>query len=106
MKEQEREKLADIIKELRGDRSLRALARELKVSAVAVNSWENCDSVPSVESLDKIAKARGWSLYQLLSYIREENIDPTPSQIIEQAQKLPNSEKLKLATLLLTKVQG
>jgi transcriptional regulator with XRE-family HTH domain len=56
MNKEQRQRLSELIREIRGERSLRELARELEVSAVSVNSWEKGDSVPGIESLDAIAQ--------------------------------------------------
>jgi transcriptional regulator with XRE-family HTH domain len=101
MNKEQREKLGALVREIRGDRSTRALAREMEVSAIAISSWEHGDSVPALESLEKIAKAKGWTIYQLLAYLRDEELNPTTEQVIEQAMNLPSKDKIRLASLLL-----
>lgn len=101
MNKKQRTRLSELIKEIRGDDSLRKLARELGVSAVAVCSWENCDSVPAFDSLDAIAKKRGWTIYELLSYLREEDMSPNTDKIFQDAMTLTAKDKIRLASLLL-----
>ena len=102
MNDKELQRWAKLIKEIRGEQSLRAVARQLKVSPVAISSWEHGDSVPTVDSLDKVAKLQGWDIYELLRYLRDEPFAPDIDEVFKLAIALPTHEKLKLATMLLT----
>lgn len=102
MDEQQLLRWSKLIREVRGDKSLRKISRELKVSPVAVSSWEHGDSIPTVESLEKVARLKGWDIYQLLRYLRNEEPAPSIDEAIKLAMQLPTYEKLRLATLLLT----
>lgn len=102
MDEKQLQRWSELIKEIRGEQSLRVIARQLKVSPVAISSWEYGDSVPTVESLDKVAKLKGWDIYQLLRYLRDESFSPNIDEVFKLAIALPTHEKLKLATMLLT----
>ena len=102
MNKEQRQRLSELIREIRGERSLRELARELEVSAVSVNSWEKGDSVPGIESLDAIAHAKGWTIYKLLAYLRGDNLSPSTDEIFAQAMELSPKEKIRLASLLLS----
>lgn len=70
MKLEEREKLAQLIKQKRGSMSKSAFARELGVSHTAVTGWENCISEPDPNNLIAIARALGMSLDNLHDYLR------------------------------------
>jgi transcriptional regulator with XRE-family HTH domain len=102
MDKEQRERLAKLIKEIRGDRTMRAVARDMGVSAVAITSWEHGDSVPAYDSFEKIAEAKGWTIYQLLAYLRGEELEPSSEKIMEQAMNLPTRDKIRLASLLLS----
>ncbi len=106
--DKKRERLSQVVKDLKGRKSLRKLARELKVSAVTIYSWENKDTIPSLESLEKIADLKGWTIYQLLAFLRDESLEEvaTFENVAKKARKLSDSDKLKLASEMLSQVQS
>ena len=77
MKLEEREKLAQLIKQRRGSMSKSAFARELGVTHTAVTGWENCISEPDHENLVSIAKVLGMSLDNLRDYLRDGKLTNT-----------------------------
>lgn len=62
---EEREKLAELIKQKRGSMSKSAFARLLGVTHTAVTGWENCLSEPDHHNLLAIARVLGMSLDNL-----------------------------------------
>lgn len=105
----QRQRLSEILIELRGDRSQRKYAKDLGVSFPALRSWEECESVPGLENLEMIASAKGWSLIQLLGYIRGEepaaarSIPLRAEDLLREAEHLEPAEQLRLAQLLIGK---
>ncbi|MBD2499839.1 helix-turn-helix transcriptional regulator [Anabaena azotica FACHB-119] len=69
MDQESRQRFAEIVKNLRGERDLRQFARTLGVSHPTVIAWENCQSEPKRQNLERIAELRGESLEVLLEYI-------------------------------------
>lgn len=104
MRQDERERLGKLIREMRGELSLRQFARRLKCSQVAVSSWEHGDSSPDIESLEKIASLKGWSLYQLLAYCRGDDLQQCKSvdDWITYALDWDREDRIKAATALLS----
>lgn len=104
---QERKKLGQLIKELRIESKLsqRSFASKyLDCSYAALRSWEEGESVPGIENLERIAKLKGWSIAQILDYVRGQESKPTLELLLEQANHLTNEERLQLAQSLLSSV--
>lgn len=95
----EREKIAELIKELRGDSSLRDYAKVLGVNYTTVRSWENGDTFPQLEYLEKIAHQLDWSLPKLYYYLKGEK--PAFDQVRELAFLLSQGDRFKLSRDLL-----
>lgn len=107
MNYQERKKLGQLIKELRVESGLsqRAFASQyLDCSYAALRSWEEGESVPGIENLEQIAKLRGWSITQILDYVRGNESKPAIEVLLEQANHLTDEERLELARSLLGSV--
>jgi len=64
-----RERFAECVKVLRADRRHKQFAEILGVSRPTVIGWENCKVAPKRESLERVAKLRGESLDEFLSYL-------------------------------------
>lgn len=67
-----REKLANLLKELRGERSQRSFAKLLGVSNQAVQNWEKQRAWPDDENLQRLAELKGWTLEQLKTHLNGE----------------------------------
>lgn len=107
MNYQERKKLGQLIQELRIESGLsqRAFASQnLDCSYAALRSWEEGESVPGIENLERIAKLKGWSIPQILDYVRGNESKPTLEVLLEQATHLTDEERLQLAQSLLGSV--
>jgi len=64
-----KQKLANLVRELRGDKSQRNFAKLLGVSYFAVQTWEKQAVWPDDENLQKLAKLKGWTQEQLQVYL-------------------------------------
>lgn len=107
MNYQERKKLGELIKELRikSGLSQRAFASQyLDCSYAALRSWEQGESVPGIENLERIAQLKGWSIARILDYVRGNESKPTLEVLLEQANYLTDEERLQLARSLLSSV--
>ena len=86
-----KEKLAELIRRLRGDQSQRAFAKTLGVSFASIQSWENGDAMPSTENLAAIAQKAGYTLEGLIAHLEDRPIPKTASidEIVMQIKSLP-----------------
>ncbi|MCU0524547.1 MAG: helix-turn-helix domain-containing protein [Elainella sp. Prado103] len=64
-----KERLAQLIKDLRGDSTQREFARRLGTSYTAVQDWEKQIRLPGEKNLKRIAEAQGWTLQKLRQHI-------------------------------------
>ncbi len=105
------ERLSSLIKKLRDDRSQRQFAKLIGVSYASIRSWEECESMPGLSSLEKIASYSNQSVEELLNYLKEGGQDkskiPSPppvflaEDLMPQIKQLPKVEKIKLAQFLI-----
>jgi transcriptional regulator with XRE-family HTH domain len=86
-----KEKLAELIRQLRGDQSQRSFAKTLGVSFASIQSWENGDAMPSTENLAVIAQKSGYTLQGLIAYLEDRPIPKNASieEIVMQIKSLP-----------------
>lgn len=79
---EEQERLAELLKYLRGRRSQREFGQTLGVSHPTISGWENCHWEPSEKYLERIAQLCGKSLAELKAYLRSDedvnNFAPPP----------------------------
>lgn len=64
-----KERLAQLIKELRGQATQREFAKLLGTSYTAIQDWEKQIRLPKENNLSRIAKLKGWSQEDLLLYL-------------------------------------
>lgn len=63
------ERLATLIKELRGKQSQRSFAKQLGVSRASIQFWESQMAWPESENLEKLAALKGWNLEEVRAYL-------------------------------------
>lgn len=101
-----RERLAAVIKEVRGSRSQRQFAKDLGVSFTTIRYWELCESFPNAENLELIAKTLGKSLEEFLMSLRR-TVPPKTPHVIKAENLLPlvnelsDREAARLAQMIL-----
>lgn len=108
MNYEQRQRLGTLIKELREEAGMsqrQYAAKKLDCSYAALRSWEQGESVPGLENMERIADLKGWTLSQLLDYVRGEESVPTLELLAKQAEFLSNSDRLRLARMLLDTVE-
>ena len=108
------ERIANLIKKLRGNKSQRQFARVLGVSYASIRSWEQSESMPSLQSLQLIAAYSNQRIEELLDYISNNGEDKSnikeldkiylAEDILEAIEKMPKVEKTKLIKLLINDV--
>lgn len=105
-----RQRLSEVIKKARGSRSQRQFAKALGVSYGAVRSWEECESLPGLESMEAIAQTLGYSLEDFIAHIRGANNASKPPRprraedALYLIEDLPQEEVQKLTKLLVDKL--
>ncbi|MFN6559992.1 MAG: helix-turn-helix domain-containing protein [Nostoc sp. ChiSLP01] len=106
----DRQKLAQIIREARGDRSQGRFARDLGgLNPGTVRNWELGNSEPDLDNLKAIARATGKNLLQLIAEITEVELETLPEpkkaeDVMAIASKLDKKEQFRLAQLLLSQI--
>lgn len=66
----DRERMAVIVRELRGDMTLRQMGKILGVSATTIRAWEHSEATPMIDQLEMIAQKKSWSLPYLYYQIK------------------------------------
>jgi transcriptional regulator with XRE-family HTH domain len=94
-----KDKLAKLVKELRKDLSQKEFAKALGVTYSAIQSWENAEVTPGAENLMRIAKAAGYSLEELISYLNGKPVEsPTNvEKLVAQIKTMPTKELAEVA---------
>lgn len=67
MDDQAKQRLAELIKDLRGELTQKEFAKIIGVTYGAIQSWENAEVTPSSSNLVKIADYTGLTLQELMS---------------------------------------
>lgn len=101
-----RKRLAQLIRELRGQTTQREFAKQLGTSYTAVQDWEKQIRLPKEINLKRIAQLKGWTQEELLHYLF---LSDAPSQIasvdpfeivVTHIQALSLSQKQQLSDYL------
>lgn len=103
MDEGARRRLAEILKNVQGDRSVRQFALDLGVALGTVQNWLQGAGLPSLENLEKIAVAAGISVEELFAELRGEKTSPAPRKaedVLQVAMQLDDEERRRLIKLL------
>lgn len=101
-----KEKLAQLIKELRGHTTQREFAKLLGTSYTSVQDWEKKIRLPKENNLRRIAQIKGWTQEELLRYLffldkQSEIISTDPLEIIIlQTQTLSLTQMQQLSDYL------
>ena len=95
------ERLAELIKELRGATSQRRFSQQLGVSKSSVNFWESGLSFPDTENLEKLANFKGWTLAELQTYLTEGELPTEDSlqQILNKLRSLPTEAVVQVVSV-------
>lgn len=104
MKSEQAQRLAELLRQIRGEKSIRSFCAGLDLHWSAWRNWEAGESLPRLEHLETIARLRGWTLDQLSAYLRTGNPDAPPfgmDELMEYACKLPLDQRVEMAKRLL-----
>ena len=96
----QQQKLIDLLVDMRAGLSHRDFANKsgIGVSYSTIRSWEKGDSLPTFDNLESIAAYKGWSLFQLFSYL---GLEISFDQLFSMAMNLDRAERLIMARKLL-----
>ena len=93
-----RKKLAQVIRNSRGKDTMTIYGHKINVSYAAVSKWENLESIPSMDNLEKIGKLAGYNLEEFLQYLEGKKSEPSQiDTIIRQIREMP-PKQLALVT--------
>lgn len=99
MNKRHKEELAKLLKNMRGDYSYRDFQQKIGINYASLRAWEKQESFPTLESLEIIAKAKGWTVIRLLQYL---GFEISSAQIKEFVlANFDRDERIKLARELL-----
>ncbi|MFH7023950.1 MAG: helix-turn-helix domain-containing protein [Heteroscytonema crispum UTEX LB 1556] len=95
------ERLAELIKGLRGATSQRRFSQQLGVSKSCVNFWESGLAFPDTGNLEKLAALKGWTLAELQTYLVKGELpsDDTLQQIITKLRSLPTEAVVQVVSV-------
>jgi transcriptional regulator with XRE-family HTH domain len=77
-----RKKLAQVIRNSRGKDTLTIYGRKINVSYAAVSKWENLESIPSMENLEKIGNLAGYSLEEFMQFLEGKKSEPSKIDVM------------------------
>lgn len=112
-----KQRLANLVRELRGERSQRSFAKLLGVSNQAIQYWEKERTWPDDDNLQRLADLKGWTLLQLQAYLEgkpqaDEGLNRTEvgktleqalsvQQLLAQVRSLPFEDAVQVAKVAL-----
>ncbi len=98
-----RERLIELLSEMQGDSSLRALARRLKVNYASLSSYIMGEQFPEARNLEKIAIVKGWTRKELEAHLEGRSVEPTQSidEILQNVRTLSPKDALRVARVAL-----
>jgi len=97
------QRLATLLRELRGSLSLRDFAEMIEASHTDIRRWESGKGEPRLRVLGRIAALRGWTLDELMFYLEGEKLpkEPRIPQLLAEVRSLPFSELAQVAQVAL-----
>ena len=83
--------LATLLKELRGESSLREFAEIIGATHVSLRLWESGKGEPRMRVLSRIAAFKAWTLDELMVYLEGEPLpkEPRIPQLLAEVRSLP-----------------
>ena len=74
-------RLKELLQEIRGSQSIRGFSKEVGIGYAAWTAWEAQNATPNFENLELIAKIMGWSVIQLIAYLKTGQKDNPPYSV-------------------------
>lgn len=95
------QKLADLVRDLRGSISLRDFAEMIGATHTDIRRWESGKGEPRLRVLRKIASLRGWTLDELIVYLEGEEtlVGPRIPQLLAEVRSLPSEAVAQVAAV-------
>lgn len=97
------QRLALLLKELRGNCSFREFAAIIGTTHTNVRQWESGKGEPRLRVLGKIAALRGWTLDELMIYLEGEplSVEPGIPRLLAEVRALPFEDAVQVAKVAL-----
>lgn len=97
------QQLATLVRELRGNLSLRDFGEKIDATHTDVHRWESGRGQPPLRVARKIAAIRGWTLDELTLYLEGEELPRVPKilQLLAEVRSLPFSDVAQVAQVAL-----
>ena len=105
-----KQRLADLLKDLRGYETQRQFAKRLGTSYTSIQDWEKQIRLPSEKNLKRIAQLKGWTYEKLVLFLFNSDVQSTtvttdPLELIMACvQKLTLPQKQKLRDYLTAQI--
>jgi transcriptional regulator with XRE-family HTH domain len=102
-----KQRLAQILARVQGDRSVRQFALDLDVALGTMQNWLQGAGLPNAKNLEKIAVAAGMTIEELFAELRGETKTPSPKKaedVLQIALLLDNEQRRRLIKLLVDNV--
>lgn len=102
-----KKRLANLIGDLQGRRSLRVFAQDLGVSLKTVQNWLEGGTLPSTKNLQKIAIAANMNVEELYTYLNGQQIKYVPKvaeDVLRLALQLDKEQRRRLIKLLVDNI--
>ncbi|WP_414755604.1 helix-turn-helix domain-containing protein [Anabaena sp. CCY 9910] len=102
-----KKRLAEMLVEVQGDRSVRQFAMDLGVALGTVQNWLQGAGFPSARNLEKIATASGTTIEELFAKLRGQEAIYTPKvaeDVLRIALQLNDEQRRRLIKLLVDSI--
>ena len=83
-----KERLAKLVKELRGNATQREFARFLGTSYTAIQDWEKGIRLPSSKNLRRIAQLKKWTQAELFQYLFPSGVYAEQAEDVDPVQRI------------------
>ena len=95
--------LATLLKELRGERSLREFADMIGATHVSLRLWESGKGEPRMRVLSKIASLKDWTLDELMVHLEGSALPKGPRipQLLAEVRSLAFEDAVQVAKVAL-----
>lgn len=101
-----RQRFAQVVMELRGNRSYRSFAKILGVSHPTIKAWENLEVVPDVQSFERIAALRGETLSEFREFLAGTRQPTSLQRLIQQIQGIPMNDLAQVLRAIADRIEN
>lgn len=104
--EPRKQRLSDLLREMQGEISLRAFARKMRINYASLSAYMHGDSYPETQNLEKIARAKSWTLEELKAYLEDRQLEPTKpiEEVLREVRTMSAEDATKVAEVALHRI--